>query len=157
MSEVKNIIKWNERVGNHRERRRLDDPKVMRNLRYCLSEVDELKDAMDDNDRREVVDGLFDVIFTAVGSLHMMGYDPERVMAVGNASNDSKFVDPDDHDSVEASIIKYENDDRYADVYMEVVDGVGVIKGTVVENGDLKVLKSIHFVEPIWNLIDRSL
>lgn len=151
---INGVVGWNNRVGNISEHRDISHPSVIGYRNLIEEEYQELFDAYEANDRKEVVDAAFDILVVTTGLLHMMGYNTMAVMDVGNLSNFSKFVNPNNPKEVEESVAAYADDDRYSDVY---VDDNGVVWGTVNATGSKKVLKGIHYRPPQWYQLDPEL
>lgn len=141
------VVLFNTVAGFPVQRREIDDPEVQTQMNDIYQEeVDELREAFDSNNRKEVVDGAGDVIVTAAGLLAKMGIDPNEVMRRINESNASKFC----KDAIEAheSVLSYRDDERYVDVHTKFVDGVYVIFGRKKGTDSFKILKGINFHEP---------
>lgn len=153
-SVITPIVEFNERAGTECKYRSLDDGDIYAQISLIEEEWNELLTAYEADDRKEVADAACDIIVVATGLLHKLGYNPVKAMSIVNNSNMSKFVDPDNKEDVEASIRKYDEDDRYTDVY---VDERGVVWGTVVATGSKKILKGIHYKEPQWHELDPEL
>lgn len=144
MSELQRVANWNTRAGVDSEFRDLEDESIQSQLTFIEEEHNELSDAMDDNDLREVLDACGDLLVVVSGLIHRLGYSPDEVLKLINDSNYSKFVST--PEEAELTLEKYASDPRYKDVY---VNEHGVVKGTVVETGSLKILKGINYREPL--------
>lgn len=149
------IVEFNERAGTECKYRSIDDDTIGFQKMLIDEECDELDDAFQEGDRKEVVDAACDIIVVAAGLLHRLGYDPVKAMAIVNQSNMSKFVDVSNGDEIRESIEKYDNDDRYVDISVDLNNGA--VWGTVVATGGKKILKSINYQEPQWQELDPEL
>jgi hypothetical protein len=86
-------------------------------------------------------------LYLSLLSLYTLGHNPAKVLKIVNDSNFSKFVDVTDDDEVWSTIKSYEKDKRYTNVH---ITPEGVVKGTVVSTGSLKVLKGARYEPPYW-------
>lgn len=153
-SNLQRIAQFNEKAGVYRERRELGDEAVKAQWSFLKEELKELSDALRDKDRKEVVDALADIVVVTVGAMHRLGYDPDQVMDIVNASNESKFISIYDYFAVQSTLDKYQDDARYKNV---VVNTNGAVWGIVVETGKRKILKGTHYQDPQWVRMDPEL
>lgn len=115
-------------------------------LRYIAEEYTELLDAVISKDSEEaIIKEAADLIVTATGLLHRMGYNPNEVMEEVNKSNMSKFCD--NLDDANKSVDFHKNAGRYEDVHFKVIDGKFVILGKAKGGNGYKILKSVNYVE----------
>lgn len=142
---LKQIVKFNEIAGNTCEKRPLDHPLVERYADLMAEEYLELDEA---KTVKDTVDALCDLIVVASGMMHVMGYDPNKMLAEVNESNMSKFCF--NKEDAIASVDAYEDDNRYVDVHYEKRGDAYVILGHKAgeEGGAYKILKGIHYREP---------
>lgn len=154
MAELNRVAQWNERFGNDGTYKEIHSPELTAQLSFITEEYKELMQAVEDNDRTEVVDACGDILVVVAGYLHRMGYNPEHVLSVVNDSNFSKAVNVNNELEIRQTAEKYENDDRYDNI---TIDEYGVVRGRVVETGSSKVLKSIRYEGPKWKFLDRNL
>lgn len=153
-SELQRVVEFNERAGNERKHHSLASNEFLAQMYLIEEEYEELLSAWREDNLKEVFDALGDLIVVVSGAIHRLGYNPDDVLKIVNDSNMSKFVDPDNKEEVEASVRKYDEDDRYSDVY---VDERGAVWGTVVGTGAKKTLKGIYYKEPQWQELDPEL
>lgn len=151
LSELDKIVEFNKLAGVFKAQ---TDEELYFQLTLIEEEYNELLNAYETGDRKEMLDASADIVVTAAGMIHRLGYNPSEAMSIVNRSNLSKFVDLENEDDVEASIRKYDDDERYSDVY---VDERGAVWGTVVATGSKKILKGIQYKEPQWQQLDRGL
>lgn len=153
LQELDRICLFNNLAGVEPEDRNINHPLIEDQLSFIEEEFKELFDAVSDNDRKEVVDALGDLLVVVGGALHRLGYDPKVVLRIVNDSNMSKFLDRDSPHFLKDCILtleKYSSDDRYKNVY---VDEEGVVYGIVKATGNKKILKGINYQEPDWSQI----
>lgn len=86
MSFVQRVIDWNVACWNYN-----GDFKPELEKKLLLEECQEFIDAVDNKQLHEIVDGLADVIFVAVGSLHKLGFDAKTIEAFMQEVCDSNF------------------------------------------------------------------
>jgi len=132
-SELGRVALFNVLMGAYKYHRELDDVSITAQISFITEEHRELLEALEANDRTEVVDALGDLLVVVGGACHRLGYDADKVLEAVNNSNMSKFVY--NEQEAEDSISSYKDDLRYKDVFVEWEGGIGVIKGTVVETG----------------------
>jgi len=154
-SELGRVALFNVLMGADKYHRELDDVSITAQISFITEEHRELLEALEANDRTEVVDALGDLLVVVGGACHRLGYDADEVLEAVNNSNMSKFVY--NEQEAEDSISSYKDDLRYKDVFVEWEGGIGVIKGTVVETGSQKTLKGVHYRGPDWSRIDKNL
>jgi predicted HAD superfamily Cof-like phosphohydrolase len=86
---IDRICKWNEARYSQHYNHKLTD-------QLLREELDELFEAYKAKDKVEMVDGLVDIIYVAVGALWKMGLDAEAIHAAISIvcdSNDTKTVE----------------------------------------------------------------
>jgi predicted HAD superfamily Cof-like phosphohydrolase len=112
------------------------------NLRINLmqEELDEVKEAIENNDIVEVADGLCDLMYVLCGTIHEFGLGDKFVKLFNEVqrSNISKACDT-IQDAID-TLLYYKQKDGTEGYYKEV-NG----KWVVYRNGDNKVLKSINY------------
>jgi len=148
MTELERIEEFNEIGGYVKKRRSLSDKEIISQLSFITEEYKELEKAFQEEDLVEVLDACADLIVTAAGMIHRLGFSVEDVVKEVNDSNMSKFCFSEE-DAVE-SVKAYSNDPRYENVYAKAVKpSLYVIKGDVVGGeGKDKILKSLHYKKP---------
>ena len=86
---VKNLCK---RLQEIREKASFPSDKI-KSLRYDLikEELDEFKEAIDNNDIKEVADALTDILYVTYGAGHAFGIDLDKCFQEVQSSNMSKL------------------------------------------------------------------
>jgi len=93
MSNFKSVKKFMETFGQEiKEKACFPDDKIT-SLRYDLikEELDELKEAMDKKDIKEVADALTDILYVTYGAGHAFGIDLDKCFEEVQNSNMSKL------------------------------------------------------------------
>jgi len=143
---ITKIHDLNTRVGNTQDIRPMDAAEPQAQLNLVIEEMHtEILEATEKKNMAKLLDAAGDSVVVLVGLVHSMGFNMNDILEIIQASNDSKQIDPNNPEEVEASLALYENDPRYTDVY---VNQYGFLIGTVVATGTKKFLKGIHFKEP---------
>ena len=143
-TELGRVCEFNAIAGIGREYRNVDPDAIQFNL--IKEEFKELQEGIDDNDRKEVVDALGDLLVVVGGAINYLGYDPDEVLKIINDSNMSKFCD-NEEDAIQ-SVEAYEDSEEYRDVHYRKVRGRYVIYGykkDVTVSCKPKILKGIHY------------
>lgn len=112
-------------------------------------EVKETIEAIRDDDKVGVLDGISDTMVTIIGVAYRMGLTAEQVedaLFSVNKSNLSKFDNT--VEIAQESVKAYEGDERYEDVTYERVGDNYRIIGKVSDTGARKILKSKDTVKP---------
>jgi predicted HAD superfamily Cof-like phosphohydrolase len=146
-TELERIAEFNEIGGYTKEERSLTHKDILSQLSFISEEYKELTDAFDEEDLVEVLDACADLIVTAAGMIHRLGFDADEVVKEINDSNMSKFCYT--LEDAVASVKAYSDDHRYSNVsYVRVKEGVFVIKGDVVGGKAGKILKGVNYKKP---------
>ena len=93
MSNFESVKKFMETFGQEiREKASFPDDKII-SLRYELikEELDELKDAIDSKDMKEVADALTDILYVTYGAGHAFGINLDKCFEEVQNSNMSKL------------------------------------------------------------------
>ena len=93
MTNFKSVKKFMETFGQEiREKASFPDDKIT-SLRYDLikEELEELKEAMDNRDIKEVADALTDILYVTYGAGHAFGIDLDKCFEEVQNSNMSKL------------------------------------------------------------------
>jgi predicted HAD superfamily Cof-like phosphohydrolase len=93
MTNFKSVKKFMETFGQEiREKASFPDDKIT-SLRYDLikEELEELKEAMDNRDIKEVADALTDILYVTYGAGHAFGIDLDKCFDEVQNSNMSKL------------------------------------------------------------------
>ena len=93
MSNFESVKKFMETFGQEiREKASFPDDKIT-SLRYELikEELDELKDAIDSKDMKEVADALTDILYVTYGAGHAFGINLDKCFEEVQNSNMSKL------------------------------------------------------------------
>ena len=93
MTNFKSVKKFMETFGQEiKEKASFPDDKIS-SLRYDLikEELDELKEAMDKKDIKEVADALTDILYVTYGAGHAFGIDLDKCFEEVQNSNMSKL------------------------------------------------------------------
>ena len=93
MSNVASVRKFMETFGQEiKEKAEFPNNKIT-NLRYDLiqEELNELKDAIDNRDIKEVADALTDILYVTYGAGHAFGIDLDKCFEEVQSSNMSKL------------------------------------------------------------------
>ena len=93
MSNFESVKKFMETFGQEiREKASFPDDKIT-SLRYDLikEELEELKEAMDNRDIKEVADALTDILYVTYGAGHAFGIDLDKCFEEVQNSNMSKL------------------------------------------------------------------
>ena len=93
MTNFKSVKKFMETFGQEiREKASFPDDKIT-SLRYDLikEELEELKEAMDSRDIKEVADALTDILYVTYGAGHAFGIDLDKCFEEVQNSNMSKL------------------------------------------------------------------
>ena len=93
MTNFKSVKKFMETFGQEiREKASFPNEKIT-SLRYDLikEELDELKEAMDNKDIKEVADALTDILYVTYGAGHAFGVDLDKCFEEVQNSNMSKL------------------------------------------------------------------
>ena len=93
MTNFKSVKKFMETFGQEiKEKASFPDDKIT-SLRYDLikEELEELKQAMDDRDIKEVADALTDILYVTYGAGHAFGIDLDKCFEEVQNSNMSKL------------------------------------------------------------------
>ena len=93
MSNFKSVKKFMETFGQEiKEKAQFPNEKIT-SLRYDLikEELDELKEAMDNNDIKEVADALTDILYVTYGAGHAFGINLDKCFEEVQNSNMSKL------------------------------------------------------------------
>ena len=93
MTNFKSVKKFMETFGQEiKEKASFPDDKIT-NLRYDLieEELNELKEAMDKKDIKEVADALTDILYVTYGAGHAFGIDLDKCFEEVQNSNMSKL------------------------------------------------------------------
>ena len=93
MSNFKSVKKFMETFGQEiKEKASFPDEKII-SLRYDLikEELEELKEAMDKKDIKEVADALTDILYVTYGAGHAFGIDLDKCFQEVQNSNMSKL------------------------------------------------------------------
>ena len=93
MTNFKSVKKFMETFGQEiREKASFPDDKIT-SLRYDLikEELEELKEAMDSRDIKEVADALTDILYVTYGAGHAFGIDLDKCFDEVQNSNMSKL------------------------------------------------------------------
>ena len=94
MSNFKSVKKFMETFGQEIQRKpNFPNDKMLTTLRYELirEELDELKDAIDKRDLKEVADALTDILYVTYGAGHAFGIDLDKCFEEVQNSNMSKL------------------------------------------------------------------
>ncbi len=114
-------------------------------LRVALiaEELDELKEAIAQNDLVEVADALCDIQYVLSGAVHSFGMGTKfaKMFAEVHRSNMSKLCA--DEDDAKATVAHYKVNKATEAYYTPMDDGSG--KFLVMRSGDNKVLKSVNY------------
>lgn len=153
MSEMIRSIEWDKTAGNVPvENQDLDHPYLKLSADLIDEEVNgkgELLDSFRKGDLAGVVDGLGDTLKVVCQMCYALGINPEELLKEVNDSNFSKFC-TDQHQAIE-TVNSYENDNRYFNVYAELVGEYYIIKGWKVGQDHLKdspkILKAWNYKE----------
>lgn len=150
MSELTRACEWDTLAGNQRHHREIWDKLPRLYMDLIDEEWEELLVAYADNDRKETLDALGDLLKVVSGMIHALGYCPEELLKFINDSNYSKFTK--DEEVAKLSVDAYESQDRYHDVHYIQVGDWFIIRGyegsNTAENSQPKVLKQIYYVAP---------
>ena len=93
MSNFESVRKFMETFGQEiKEKAEFPNEKII-SLRYDLikEELDELKEAMDNNDIKEVADALTDILYVTYGAGHAYGINLDKCFEEVQNSNMSKL------------------------------------------------------------------
>ena len=93
MTNFEKVRKFMETFGQEiKEKAQFPNEKIT-SLRHDLirEELDELKEAMDNNDIKEVADALTDILFVTYGAGHAFGIDLDKCFSEVHRSNMSKL------------------------------------------------------------------
>ena len=93
MSNFESVRKFMETFGQEiKEKAEFPNNKIT-NLRYDLiqEELNELKDAIDNRDIKEVADALTDILYVTYGAGHAFGIDLDKCFEEVQSSNMSKL------------------------------------------------------------------
>ena len=93
MTNFKSVKKFMETFGQEiKENAQFPDKKIT-SLRYDLikEELEELKEAIDDNDIKEVADALTDILYVTYGAGHAFGINLDKCFEEVQNSNMSKL------------------------------------------------------------------
>ena len=93
MTNFEKVRKFMETFGQEiKEKAQFPNEKIT-SLRYDLikEELDELKEAMDNNDIKEVADALTDILYVAYGAGHAFGINLDKCFEEVQNSNMSKL------------------------------------------------------------------
>ena len=93
MTNFESVRKFMETFGQEiKEKAQFPNEKIT-SLRYDLikEELDELKEAMDNNDIKEVADALTDILYVAYGAGHAFGINLDKCFEEVQNSNMSKL------------------------------------------------------------------
>ena len=93
MTNFENVRKFMETFGQEiREKAQFPNEKIT-SLRHDLikEELDELKEAMDNNDIKEVADALTDILYVTYGAGHAFGINLDKCFEEVQNSNMSKL------------------------------------------------------------------
>ena len=93
MSNFNKVKTFMETFGQEVKTKPSFSTNKINNLRYDLikEELDELKDAMENNDLLEVADALTDILYVAYGAGHAFGIDLDKCFEEVQNSNMSKL------------------------------------------------------------------
>lgn len=106
-------------------------------------ELDELKEAMKNNDMIEIADACGDLLFVVMQAINIHGLDASKLIEIVYNSNMSKLANTEDE--AQDSIINYIRH-KGVNAHYEKLGDKFAIKRTV----DKKLLKAISFKEPEW-------
>lgn len=152
-THFESIYKFNE-YGNTPVKPSYDNLRQAINL--VQEEVRETVEANRDGDMTGVLDGVVDIIVTAVGISYRAGLTRQQLelaLSVVNEANLSKF--PTTEEDAKKSVENYIDDPRYTDVkYEKVGEDAYRVVGKVVETGGYKILKGNTFEQPEGKLTD---
>lgn len=143
---LKRIEKFNSVAGFNKQVRTLDSPVVQSAISFVEEEFKELQEALTEGNLNKTLDALADLIVTAGGVMHRLGFNTNDVMNIVNTANESKYCYTEE--DAKKSIRLYQDDERYTGVYYKLVDGVYVVMGIVKETGKEKILKGTNFRDP---------
>ena len=95
MSNFNKVKTFMETFGQEVKTKPSFSTNKINNLRYDLikEELDELKDAMENNDLLEVADALTDILYVTYGAGHAFGIDLDKCFEEVQNSNMSKLGD----------------------------------------------------------------
>jgi predicted HAD superfamily Cof-like phosphohydrolase len=132
-----------------------EDPDL---IKYRLSlineEVEELKDAVDNNDFKEIVDALGDILYVVYGMGTSIGVNLDDAFKIIHESNMSKLCNSEDE--AIKTVEWYKNNEKKYDSpeYRKSEDGT---KWVVFNKSTKKILKSINYKKVNFNIEDDSL
>ena len=153
-TEMERAMRWDKIAGNTPvPNQDLTHPYVRLSADLIDEEVngvEELLDSFRKGNLLGVIDGVGDGLKVICQLCFALGISPDQILGVVNDSNFSKFCY--NKEDAEASVLSYENDVRYKNVFYEKVGDFYVIKGWKVSQDPTtdtpKILKGIHYVEP---------
>ena len=118
------------------------DPKLVKyRLDLITEEVDELKDAIEKKDFKEVIDALSDILYVTLGAFTAYGINADEAFELVQKSNMSKLCVSEEE--AKLTVESYKLDDRYdSPTYRLSDDGIRYI---VYNESTCKILKSINY------------
>lgn len=131
----------------------LDDEKLC-NFRLSLidEEVNELRKALKEKNKKEVVDALSDILYVVYGAGSSMGVDLDNAFDCVHKSNMSKLCKTEEEAKRSVEWYKMTKADRYSSPSYRNIT-MGDKKWWIVYNEETgKILKSIEWKEPEFNL-----
>ena len=132
-----------------------DDPKLIKyRLSLITEEAEELKEAVENHDFKEIVDALTDILYVVYGMGTSIGVDLDKAFNIVHKSNMSKLCNTEE-EAIE-TVEWYKNNEKRYDSpnYRKSDDGT---KWVVYNESTKKILKSINYKKVNFNLDDNSL
>ena len=132
-----------------------DDPKLIKyRLSLITEEAEELKEAVENHDFKEIVDALADILYVVYGMGTSIGVDLDKAFNIVHKSNMSKLCNTEE-EAIE-TVEWYKNNEKRYDSpnYRKSDDGT---KWVVYNESTKKILKSINYKKVNFNLDDNSL
>lgn len=144
--KVKEFMKYfGQKVNDTPDVNLLNDSKL-KNLRIKLieEEVNELKEALNNNDYVEVLDAILDILYVTYGAGAAYGFDIDKGFDLVHKSNLSKMCFSEDE--AEKTLNKYKSDEILSKTYPSpVIKQLDATHWIVIESSTGKALKSINY------------
>lgn len=144
--KVKEFMKYfGQKVSAEPNVNLLNDEKL-KNLRIKLieEELDELKEAIHNNDYIEVLDAIVDILYVTYGAGAAYGFDINKAFDLVHESNLSKMCFSEDE--AEKTLYKYKSDESLSKTYPSpVIKQLDETHWIVIESSTGKALKSINY------------
>ena len=103
------VRKFNADAGTKLDRGMMSFAESKNEVNMILEEVQELRDAMMANDKKEICDALADIVYVAYGTAAKLGIDLDKALERVCISNDTKYIDGKLVKNEDGKIIKGDN------------------------------------------------